>query len=277
MRTLTFACLTLTALAVTLCGRPARAAGTLTVVAASSLTEGLQDMKPVFEKAHPGVELRLSFASSSQCRMQIEQGAPADVFLSADTENMDPLVKAKLVDKPVIFAHNTLIIIVPKDNPAGIKSPGDLTKPGVKLITCAPKVPIGNYTRQVIDKMDASGEFGPDFKERVLANIVSEEPNVKGIVGKVTLGEADAAFCYVSDVTPPVKARVQTIEIPEKMNAIADYPMAVISATADRELAQAFIEFVLSREGQRILKNRGFIPARPEKPSRTPTMRPKAK
>jgi molybdate transport system substrate-binding protein len=244
-------------------GQSAEAAERLTVFGAASLTEFLQEAKPTFEKAHPGTDVRLSLAASSRCRIQIEQGAPADVFLSANTKNMDPLVEAGLAKDPVIFAHNRVVIITPGSNPARLTRPSDLAKPGLKLVTCSPEVPIGNYTRVVVDKMDASGEYGANFKEKVLANIASEEPTVKGIVAKVLLGEADAGVCYSSDVTPAVREEVLTIHIPNAVNVIADYPIAVIAGTRQRALAEDFMAFVLSPEGQRLLVKHGFVNARP--------------
>lgn len=243
--------------------RPAAAGKTLTVFAAASLTETLKQVEPIFEKAHPGLDVRLNMAASSRCRIQIEQGAPADVFLSANTSNMDPLVGAGRVEKPAIFAHNRVLIIAPKSNPAGVKSPADLAKSGIKLVTCSPEVPIGKYTRIVIDKMEASGEYGSNFKARVLSNIVSEEPNVKGIVAKVRLGEADAGVCYASDVTPAVRPDVKVVGIPDEMNVIGDYPIAVVKGGSQKALAREFMAFMLSDRGQSILAENGFIPVRP--------------
>jgi len=243
--------------------RPAAAGKTLTVFAAASLTETLQQVEPIFEKAHPGLDVRLSMAASSRCRIQIQQGAPADVFLSANTSNMDPLAEAGLMEKPVIFAHNRVLIIAPKSNPAGIKSPTDLAKAGVKLVTCSPEVPIGKYTRIVIDKMDASGDYGPNFKARVAANIASEEPNVKGIVAKVHLGEADAGVCYASDVTPAIRSEITVVDIPDEVNVIGDYPIAVLKSSAQKALAREFMAFILSDKGQGLLAENGLIPAKP--------------
>jgi len=242
---------------------PAAADSTLTVFAAASLTEFLQGAKPVFEKAHPGTTLLLNLAASSRCRIQIEQGAPCDVFLSANTKNMDPLVEADIARDPVIFAHNRLVIITPKSNPGVLQAPTDLTKPGLKLVTCSAEAPIGRYTRICIDKMDASGDYGANFRQRVVANIVSEEPTVKGIVAKVMLGEADGGICYASDVTPAVRPKVNAIDIPDDVNIIADYPIAVIADSRHKDLAREFVRFVLSDESQGLLAHHGFIPARP--------------
>lgn len=242
---------------------PAAADTSLFVFAASSLTETLQEAEQVFEKAHPGVDVRLNLAASSRCRIQIEQGAPADVFLSANTSNMDPLVEAGLAKDPIIFTHNRVLIIAPKSNPGRLIGPSDLAKPGLKLVTCSPEVPIGKYTRTVIDKMDASGDYGANFKTKVLANIASEEPNVKGIVAKVLLGEADAGICYASDVTAAARPKLKVIDIPDEVNVIADYPIAVMTGSSQQALAQQFVAFMMSEQGQRLLAENGFIPVSP--------------
>jgi molybdate transport system substrate-binding protein len=252
-------------------GKPAAAGRTLTVFGAASLTEFLQGAKPTFEKAHPGVTVRLNLASSSRCRIQIEEGAPCDVFLSANVQNMEPLVKAKLAADPVVFAHNRVVIIVPKSNAGALHTPGDLAKPGLRLVTCAAQVPIGRYTRVVLDKMDKSGDYGDDFMRQVVDNIVSEEPTVKGIVAKVQLGEADAGICYTSDVTQAVREKVLIIDIPEEVNVVAGYPIAVLTGSREKALAGEFVRFVLSKKGQELLVQNGFIPARREKPEAEPS------
>jgi len=244
---------------------PAAADRTLTVFGAASLTEFLQAAKPVFEKAHPEVTVRLNLAASSRCRIQIEHGAPCDVLLSANTKNMEPLVEAGIARDPIMFAYNKVVIIAPRSNPGGLQTPADLAKPGLKLVTCSPEVPIGRYTRTAIEKMDASGEYGDRFKQRVLANIVSEEPNVKGIVAKVLLGEADGGMCYASDVTAAVRPKVKTIGIPDEANVVADYPIAVLNGSSEDALAETFVEFVLSEDGQKLLAHHGFIPLGPPK------------
>jgi len=243
--------------------QPAQAAKSLTVFAAASLTEYLQEVEAAFEKEHRGTDVRLNLAASSRLRIQIEHGGPADVFLSADTSNMDPLLKAKLVEKPAVFAHNRLVVGIPKRNPAGLKSPGDLSKPKVKLVIAAPETPIGEYTRDVIRKMDASGKYGKGFGDRTLANVVSNEPTVKAVVAKVNLGEADAGICYASDITPAIRGNVSMIDIPDDVNIIADYPIAVLKGSRQASLAKDFMEFVLSPKGQSLLEKHGFVAARP--------------
>jgi len=248
--------------------QPAAAETRLVVFAAASLTETLQQVEPVFEKAHPGVDVILNLAASSRCRIQIEQGAPADVFMSANAANMNPLVEAKLAEKPTIFAHNRVVIITPKANPGEVAKPGDLAKSGLKLVTCSPEVPIGKYTRIVLGKMDASGNYESDFKDRVLANVVSEEPDVKGIVTKVRLGEADGGICYASDVTRAVRPDLRVIDIPDNVNVIADYPIAILKGSDEKSLAGEFVSFMLSQHGQRMLAENGFIPISPPSTSK---------
>ncbi len=248
--------------------QPADAAETLTVFAAASLTEFLGEAEPVFEKKHPGTQVRLNLAASSRLRIQIEYGGPADVFLSANTKNMGPLVKAKLAEKPSVFAHNRLIIAVPKRNPARIRAAADLARRGVKLVIAAEQTPIGTYTREVIGKMDACGDYGEDFAARVMANVRSHEPTVKAVVARVYLGEADAGICYASDITPAIRENVFSIDIPDAVNVVAAYPLAVISRTRHRALADTFVDFVLSPEGQRLLVKHGFLNARPTETAR---------
>ncbi len=145
---------------------------TLMVVAASSLTEFMADVEAVFEKAHPGVDLVCSLASSSVCRIQIEQGAPADLFLSADRENVDTLIASRTVKaaRSRVFAHNKLAIMVGRQAKAKIKSLADLAAPGIALVLATPEAPIGKYTQQVLQKADRSGKYGKDFRNRVMAS-----------------------------------------------------------------------------------------------------------
>ena len=246
-------------------GGPAEGANTLMVFGAASLTEFLQEAETLFQKEHPGTTVRLNLAASSRLRIQIEYGGPADVFLSADTKHMAPLVKAKLAERSSIFAHNRLVIVVPKSNPAHINAPSDLAKPNVKLVIAAPETPIGTYTREVIQKMDASGKYGKGFGARALANVCSNEPTVKAVVAKVHLGEADAGICYASDITPAIRPAVSAIDIPDEFNIIADYPIAVVAGSRQKDLANQFVRFVLSPKGQSLLVKHGFVNARPTK------------
>ncbi len=241
---------------------PAATDRTLTVFGAASLAEYLDALKPVFEKSHPDVEVRINTGGSGQLRTQVEQGAPADVFMSADTDNMNILSAAGLVSKPAVFCRNRLTVIIPVKNSAGIQSLADLAKPKLKLVVAAPDVPAGKYTRAILQNMDASGQYGRDFAKRVLANVRSEEPSVKPVVTKVSIGEADAGFCYISDVTPAVRPKVRALRIPDNQNTIAVYPIAVVNDSKQKVLARDFVRLVLSPEGQKLLAKHGFLPMR---------------
>lgn len=230
---------------------------TLTVFAAASLTDAFQTIGKTFEAAHPGVTVTLNFAGSQTLRTQIEQGARPDVFASANTKEMNTLVDDGMVDKnaPQIFLNNRLVIIVPIDNPAGLQNPEDLAKPGIKLDLAAEDVPAGNYSRQALDLMNTG--FGDGFKDKVLANVVSNEEDVKQVVAKVQLGEADAGLVYSSDAV--AAPELPTIEIPDNLNVIAKYPIAPLVNAPEPELAAQFVAFVLSPDGQDILRKWGFV------------------
>ena len=231
---------------------------TLTVFAASSLTGAFTEIGKAFEAANPGITVTLNFAGSGALRTQIEEGAPADVFASASGKEMDTLVTGNFITKdvPQIFLTNKLVVILPANNPAALEKLEDLSKPGIKLVLAAETVPVGNYARQALDKMN--GSFGTDFKDKVLANIVSNEDNVKQVVAKVQLGEADAGIVYISDsiAAPDLKS----IEIPTDLNVIAKYPIAPLTKSENADLAAKFTEYVLSAEGQAVLQKWGFAP-----------------
>jgi molybdate transport system substrate-binding protein len=233
--------------------------GELMVFAAASLTEPFTEMGKRLELSHPGLKVIYNFTGSPALRMQLEQGAHADVFASADTTQMEQAKQSGVVQgESPIFVKNRLVVIVPKANPGKVAEFRDLAKPGLKLDLTNAKVPVGNYSRQAISK--ANADYGADFEKQALANIVSEEDNVKQVVTKVQLGEADAGIVYVSDVTPKVSKDVQTIPIPEAYNQIATYPIALTKEVKNSAAAQVFIAFVLSVEGQAILKAHNFIP-----------------
>jgi molybdate transport system substrate-binding protein len=238
--------------------------GQLTVFAAASLTGAFNEMKTSLEKSNPDLSITFNFASSTQLRAQLEQGARADVFASADEKEMDLAREAGLLaGEPAVFAHNRLVVILPRDNPAGIETLQDLSRPGVKLDLASETAPIGAYTRQFLERASAAPAFGADFEQRALANVVSEEENVKQVVAKVRLGEADAGICYVSDVTPEAASDLATIDIPDELNQIATYPIAVLKDAGDPALARAFLDYVLSAEGQAVLQAQNFIPVAP--------------
>jgi molybdate transport system substrate-binding protein len=233
--------------------------GELVVFAAASLTEPFTEIGKRLELSHPGLKVVYNFGGSPALRTQLEQGAQADVFASADTVQMEEAKKSGVIQgESPVFVRNRLVVVIPKANPGKVAEFRDLAKPGLKLDLANAKVPVGNYSRQAINK--ASADYGADFEKQTLANIVSEEDNVKQVVTKVQLGEADAGIVYVSDVTPKTSKDVQTVPIPEAYNQIATYPIALTKECKNRAAAQAFIAFVLSAEGQAILKAHNFTP-----------------
>jgi molybdate transport system substrate-binding protein len=241
-------------------GTVTAASGTLTVFAAASLTESFTEIKATFEKANPGVTVTYNFAGSQALVTQMTQGAPADVFASADQPNMDNAIKGGVIaGTPQIFVKNKLVIIVPKDNKAGIMTPKDLAKPGIKFDTAQASVPVGTYTQQALDNFSKLPEYGADFKANVNKNTVSQEDNVKAIVQKVQLGEADAGIVYATDAQA-AKDKLTLIDIPDAQNVIATYPVAVVKGAKQAALGQKFIAYLLSADGQAILQKYGFAP-----------------
>ncbi|HMD88496.1 MAG TPA: molybdate ABC transporter substrate-binding protein [Anaerolineaceae bacterium] len=242
----------------------AAAAGTtLTVLAAASLTAPFQDLGKEFETAHPGVNVAFNFAGSQALAQQLDQGAPADVFASASTSYMTAAEKSNRVDPSTaqIFAYNRLVVIYPIANPAGIKTLQDLAKPGLKLDLEASTVPAGQYSLTFLDKASADATFSPSYKANVLKNVVSYEDNVKSVLTKVSLGEADAGIVYVSDDTGDVTSKLGKLDIPDSLNTIATYPIAPISDSKNPDLAKAFVALVMSADGQAALAKYSFIPA----------------
>ena len=229
---------------------------TLTVLAASSLTDAFGELATTFQEQNPGTKVSTSFGGSSELLTQIQQGAPADVFASADEAKMDTAVQDDLVNTPQTFARNRPVLIVPKDNPAGIQGLQDLAKPGTKLVLAQDGVPIAEYAKQILS--NANSEYGGDFEQQVMDNVVSREANVRASANRVALGEADATFVYITDVTPEIANQVEVIEIPEDLNVIATYPIATLKESSNSELAQKWLDLVLSDEGQGVLEKYGF-------------------
>lgn len=233
--------------------------GELTVIAAASLTEPFTEIGKRLELSHPGLKVVYNFGGSQTLRTQLEQGAQADVFASADAVQMEQAKKNNVVQgESPVFVKNRLVAIVPKENKANVTTFCDLGKPGLKLDLANANVPVGNYSRQAFSKANAA--CGSDFEQRALKNLVSEEENVKQVVTKVQLGEVDAGIVYISDVTPKVSASVSTVAIPDDANQIATYPIAVTKEVKNLAAARAFVAFILSAEGQTILKVHNFIP-----------------
>jgi molybdate transport system substrate-binding protein len=233
------------------------AAVVLHVFAAASLTEAFRDLAAVYEKAHPGVVVELSFAGSQVLRTQIEQGAPADVFASADMVHAEALVDAGLLSTVQVFARNKLVVIAPA-GPAKVSRLEDLAKPGTKVVLAGATVPVGRYTAQALEKL--ARRLGEDFKARVEANVVSQETSVRGVLAKVALGEADAGFVYATDAAS--SRRVRTIALPDAVNVVAEYPIAILKRSPVSPQARSFVGLVLGAEGQAILRKHGFATGR---------------
>jgi molybdate transport system substrate-binding protein len=218
-----------------------RQQGSVTIYAAASLTEVFSS----YDRAQ-----RYSFAGSNALETQIRNGAPADVFASAAPLNTQRLYRAEVVDKPVTFTSNRLVLIVPRSNPAGITSVFDLRRKPVKLVVAGAAVPVGGYTRTVLRKLGLTS---------VLSKVVSQESDVKAVTGKVALGQADAGFVYATDARP-VSSQVSVIRIPAWAQPRIRYEIAVVSRSSNKAAARAWIKKLLSPVGQKALRNAGFLP-----------------
>jgi molybdate transport system substrate-binding protein len=229
---------------------------TLTVLAAASLADSFKEIGTGFEAARQGVRVEFSFAGSNQLRTQLESGAKGDVFASADRKQMDAAVASKVVDGAAggvrVFAMNHLAVIVPKENRAGVKAFEDLGRPGLKVVVADKAVPVGNYTRLMLEKAD------PALAKAIGANIVSREENVAAVVAKVALGEADAGIAYASDAAGGNAAKLMVLAVPPGIDQQAEYVIAVTAHPGDAGLAREFLDAVTSREGRAILEKRGF-------------------
>jgi molybdate transport system substrate-binding protein len=234
--------------------------GTLTIFAASSLTDAFGELANTFEEQNEGVEVKQSFGASSDLLAQIQQGAPADVFASAAEEEMGTAVKDDLVSgTPEVFVKNREVIMVPRDNPANIGSLEDMARPNIKLVLAARDVPAADYAVEILGK--ANKEYGSGFEDDVLSNVVSREADVRASVNRVVVGDADATFGYASDYTPDIRNRVKVIPIPPELNIIATYPIASLKDAEDPELARKWVDLVTGKEGQKVLKKWNFEPA----------------
>ena len=238
---------------------PATRATDLTIFAAASLKGALDKAKPAYETSHPGLTLTVSTDSSSALETQIEQGAPADVFLSADEANPRKLVSGGFASgDPVAFAGNELTIIVPADNPAGLNSPADLAQTGSKVIAAGAAVPITAYATELVDNLARDPGYPTGFAAAYAANVVSKEDNVKAVVAKIELGEGDAGIVYVTDAAASTK--VKTIDVPDAANVRATYAGVVVKASPNAEAAKAFLDWFAGPDGQAILSSFGFLP-----------------
>jgi molybdate transport system substrate-binding protein len=233
----------------------------VTVFAAASLTDAFEELGALFQRGHPETTVRFNFAGSQQLAAQLEHGASADVFASADHRWMAQVERLGLaLGEPVIFAHNRLVVVLPAQNPARIERLEDLTRPGLKLVLAADAVPAGRYSREVLRNLSGRPGFGPDYERRVLANVVSEEENVKGVVAKVQLDEADAGVVYRSDVTRGLAAKLRVLDIPAAANIVASYPIVVLAASGAPDAARAFVALIRGVEGRATLARHGLTP-----------------
>jgi len=235
------------------------AAGTteLTVYAAASLNGTLEEIAQAYGTATPGVRLTVSTAASSALRTQIEQGAPADVFLSADTTQPAALIAAGLAAGDALtFAANRLAIIVPTADPAGIDTPADLARPGVRIVAAGHAVPITRYATELVARLAALDGYPARFADAVTANVVSREDDVKVVVAKIELGEGDAAIVYGTDAL--AADAVSVIEIPPEANVAASYAGVVVKASTHPGEARAFLDWLTGDSAQAILASHGF-------------------
>lgn len=231
----------------------------ITVFAAASLTEAFEEIGARF--AHSSnTAVVFNFAGSQQLAQQLLSGAPGDVFAAANQKQMDVAVEGGSVAATTVqpFASNRLVIVTPADNPATLQQLADLARPGVKLVLADAAVPVGQYALDMLAKASAAPDFAPTFGDETLANVLSYEDSVRSVLAKVLLGEVDAGIVYSSDVTAANREEVRIIDIPDALNITAVYMLAPVAGSAQPELAQAFVDYVISDAGQEILANYGF-------------------
>jgi molybdate transport system substrate-binding protein len=230
-----------------------RTSNELVVLGAASLTEAFTELGNRFEATHRGVAVRFSFGPSDGLAAQIDNGAPADVFASASETWMDDVESnGPGIEGRTDFARNKLLLITPSDDPAHISSLRDLGAPGIKLVLAAKDVPVGTYAREALARVGVGAAAE--------ANVVSNEQDVKAVLQKVLLGEADAGIVYRTDLTPDVAPDLNAIDIPKDQNVIATYPIGVVAGGPNTRLAEQFVALVTGAQGQRILLDRAFLP-----------------
>ena len=237
----------------------------LTVFTAASLTGAFGEIGEMYEN-ETGIHVAFNFDGSQALRTQLENGAYADLFASANMKQMNAVRESGLVNNSsvAIFTRNKLSLIVPKDNPANIRNLTDLARPGVKIVMGTKDVPVGDYALQIIAKLGNDSAYGPDYETEVMANVISQETSVSYVVTKVALGEADAGFAYVSDVTQDMISKIDKIVIPDYYNSIAEYPLGMLMESKYPAESQRFMDLVMSDEGRAVLEKYGFDPVESE-------------
>jgi molybdate transport system substrate-binding protein len=240
------------------CGRGAGAQTSITVSAAASLTDAFTAVASAYEQAHAGTRVRLNFGASSALAAQITQGAPVDVFASANEQQMQVVAQAGLATHPQDFAANAIVIAVPHGD-TKVRSFADLAKPGIRLVLAGAEVPAGVYARAAFQAADTAGAFGAHFEQRVLKNLASEEADVRAVLTKVELGEADAGVVYATDAAV-AGAKVDVVPVPATYASPARYPIAAIGKDGGSAAARDFVAFVESAPAQQILARYGFAP-----------------
>lgn len=237
----------------------AQSPGKITVFAAASLTEAFNAAAPAFTKK-TGTAVTFNFGGSDTLATQIKQGAPADVFASANLTQMKVVADAGLIaGSAKTFAKNRLVLIVPKSGGSKVTSPADLAKPGIQVVLAAATVPVGSYARATFAKLSGQPGYPADFPAAVEKNVVSNELDVKAVVTKISLGEGDAGVVYSTDVTQTVAPKLNVFPFPSSVVPDIEYPIAALKNAPDAKDAQAFVDFILSPDGQSFLKARGFI------------------
>lgn len=236
---------------------------TLTVFAASSLTDAFEEIGAGFEAENPDIDVVFNFGNSSTLATQLVEGAPADVFASANFRQMRVArAGGRILGLSRIFARNQLVLAVSAGSTAEIENLADLAKPGIKFLLVAEGAPVRDYTNRMFALAAKDPDFGEAFHDAAMANLVSEEANVRQVTAKLALGEADVGIVYQSDITPDIADKVLALPIPDVFNTIARYPIAITNDTTDAELSRMFVDYVLSEAGQEVLVKWGFLPGR---------------
>lgn len=231
----------------------------ITVFCAAGLTGALSEIGQIYEN-ETGVQVAFNFDGAQILRAQVENGAYADVLVSGSNKHMNALKAEGFMNNSSVsaFAENWQAIIVPNDNPAKIENLSDLAKPGVKIVMGTKDLPITDITLQILDKLANDTAYGPEYKEKVLSNVISEETNINFIVSKVALGEADAAFVHKSEVSPEYAKKVTTIDLPQEYNVKSEYTIGILSQSESQDLAEELVNLVKSDEGKSVLQKHGY-------------------